>query len=128
MTQQNNSTSSLTKPKQSSGSSSSSSTASLEAAQQAGGSVTVSNDSEIVIWTPELGEASFRFAEVMKRRREQDKETEVDGLRAEALRRLQVQHIFKARQAQPPESSVSPSGTPSITGSTTSNNKQNTFN
>lgn len=48
-------------------------------------------------------------------------ETEQDGMRAEALRRLRVRQLLKARQAQTPlASSPSQSSTPETTASTSS--------
>ena len=45
-------------------------------------------------------------------------ETEEDGIRAEALRRLKVRQLFKAQPAPTQASSQSPSSTPSTTAST----------
>lgn len=47
-------------------------------------------------------------------------ETEKDGMRAEALRRLRVRRLLKARQAQTPALLPSQSSTPATTASTSS--------
>lgn len=45
-------------------------------------------------------------------------ETEQDGIRAEALRRLKVRQLLKAQPAPTPDLSPSPSSTPSKPAST----------
>ncbi len=45
-------------------------------------------------------------------------ETEQDGIRAEALRRLKVRRLLQAQPAPTPDSSPSPSNTPATTAST----------
>jgi len=45
-------------------------------------------------------------------------ETEQDGIRAEALRRLKVRQLSLVRPGQTPDSSPSPSSTPATTEST----------
>lgn len=45
-------------------------------------------------------------------------ETEQDGQRAEALRRLKVRRMLQAQPAQTPDSSPSPSNTPATMAST----------
>ena len=44
-------------------------------------------------------------------------ETEQDGIRAEALRRLKVRQLLKAQPGQTPDSSQSQSSTPETTAS-----------
>lgn len=49
-------------------------------------------------------------------------ETEQDGIRAEALRRLKVRQLFKGQPAPTPDSSQSQSSTPPTTSELTSRN------